>query len=235
LRDTNIDFFRGFRMNKRCPDEEKLLDYLAGRLAEDDRFEVEEHLSDCQTCLDALILTTRMVRDEDQLELDPVPAEVTESAVQLVTRQCSKSYGALMEKVERFVKDTFSKIWDSLQLGPWARWQPVPIRGSKKVTSDDLVCLRVPFKDIDTEIEIEKTGGNKARIRVKLHEASKHKEGVRVTLKAGEREIASYLFEDGSVLFEDIPFGHYSISLAKDGLESGTYFFEIKETLHGRR
>jgi hypothetical protein len=220
-------------MNKPCPDEEKLLDYLEGRLAEEDRFEVEEHLSDCQTCLDALVITTGMVRDEDRLELDPVPAEVTESAVQLVTSQCTKSCGALMEKVERSIRNTFSKISDSLPLGPWAGWQPVPIRGSKKVASDDLVCLRVPFKDIDTEIEIEKTGNNKAHIRVKLHEASKHREGVRVTLKAGEREIASCLSEEGSVLFEDIPFGHYSISLAKDGLGSGTYLFEIKETLHG--
>jgi len=220
-------------MNKSCPDEEKLLDYLEGRLAEEDRFEVEEHLSDCQTCLDALVITTAMVKDEDRLALDRVPAEVTESAVQLVTSQCTKSCGALMEKIERSIKETFSKISDSLQLGPWARWQPVPIRGSRKAASDDLVCLRVPFKDIDTEIEIEKTGGNKAHVRVKLHEASKHREGVRVTLKAGEREIASCLFEDGSVLFEDIPFGHYSISLAKDGLQFGTYLFEIKETLHG--
>jgi hypothetical protein len=220
-------------MNKSCPDEEKLLDYLEGRLAEEDRFEVEKHLSDCQTCLDALVITTAMVKDEDRLALDRVPAEVTESAVQLVTSQCTKSCGALMEKVERSIKETFSKISDSLQLGPWARWQPVPIRGSRKAASDDLVCLRVPFKDIDTEIEIEKTGSNKAHVHVKLHEASKHREGVRVTLKAGEREIASCLFEDGSVLFEDIPFGHYSISLAKDGLQFGTYLFEIKETLHG--
>jgi hypothetical protein len=220
-------------MNKPCPDEEKLLDYLEGLLPEEDRFEVEEHLSDCQTCLDVLVVTAGMVRDEDRLELDPVPEKVTESAVQLATRQCTKSCGALMEKVEQSIKNTFSKISDSFQLGPWARWQPAPIRGSRKVTFDDLVCLRVPFKDIDTEIEIEKTGRNKAHVRVKLRETSKHKEGVRVTLKAGEREIASCLFEEGSALFEDIPFGHYSISLAKDGLESGTYPFEIKETLHG--
>jgi hypothetical protein len=222
-------------MNKPCPDEEKLLDYLEGRLPEEGRFEVEEHLSDCQTCLDALVVTAGMIRDEGRLELDPVPAEVTESAVQLATRQCTKSCGALMEKVERSIKNTFSKISDSFQLGPWARWQPVPIRGSRKVTCDELVCLRVPFKEIDTEIEIEKTESDKAHVRVKLREASKHKEGIRVTLKAGEREIASCLFEEGSVLFEDIPFGHYSISLARDGLESGTYPFEIKETLHGRR
>jgi len=220
-------------MTKPCPDEEKLLDYLAGRLAEDDRFEVEEHLSHCQTCLDALVVTTGMVRDEDRLELDPVPAEVTESAAQLVTRQCAKSCGALMEKLERSLRDKFSKISDSLRFGPWTRWQPVPIRGAKKVASDDLLCLRVPFKGIETEIEIEKTGSNRAHIRVKLHEAGKHAEGVRVTLKAGEREIASYPFGGGYVLFEDIPFGHYSISLGKDGFQFGTYLFEIKETLHG--
>lgn len=218
-----------------CPDEERLLDYLEGRLSEEDRSRVEKHLSDCQRCLETVLVTKRMVGDTDRFELDPVPAEVTESAVQLVTSQGTLSCGTVMEKLRRSIKDTVSKISDTLQVGPWGRWQPVPVRGSKRVASDDLVCLRVPFKGIDTEIEIEKTGSNKAHIRVKLPEAIKRTEGVRVTLKAGEREIASCLFDEGYVVFEDIPFGHYSISLAKDGLDFGTYLFEIKETRHGGR
>jgi len=216
-------------MKMTCPDEERLLDYLEGRLSEEDRSRVEEHLSDCERCLEALVVTNGLLRSRDRFELEAVPPEVTEAAVSLVTSQGTVSRGALMEKLRRSVKKTVSRISDTFQVEPWGEWQPVPIRGAKKVASDDLVCLSVPFKGIQTEIEIEKTGRNRAHIRVKLHEAGKHAEGVRVTLKAGEREIASYPFDGGYVLFEDIPFGHYSISLTDRGASLGTYLFEIKE------
>ena len=93
----------------------------------------------------------------------------------------------------------------------------------------------MPFKEIETEIEIEKIGAGKAHIRVKFPEAYKPREAIRVTLKKGRREIASYLLDGAYVLFENIPFGHYGISLAENGMNLGTYLFEIKETRHGRR
>jgi hypothetical protein len=103
------------------------------------------------------------------------------------------------------------------------------------VASGDLVCLRVFFKEIETRIEIEKTGSGMARIRVIPHEAGKHIKALRITLKKAQKEVASYLLDGDYVLFEDIPFGHYSISLAKKGVQLGTYLFEVKETRHARR
>ena len=222
-------------MKMPCPDEERLVDYLEARLSEEERCQVEEHLSDCQICLEGLVVTNGLVRGRDRFELDPVPTEVTESAVHLVTSQRALSHGSWMEKLGQSVKDLGSRMSDLLRLKPWGRWQLAPIRGSKTVASEDLVCLRVPFKETETEIEIEKTGDGKAHIRVKLHEPTRKRKAVRITLKKGEREIASYLLDGTYVLFEDIPFDHYSISLAENGMSLGTYLFEIKETRHGRR
>ncbi len=222
-------------MKMPCPDEERLLDYLEGRLSEEDRSQIEEHLSNCDTCLEGLVVTNGLVRGRVSWELDPVPTRVTDGAVHLVTSQRALSHGSWMEKLGQSVKDLGSRMSDFLRLKPWGRWQLAPIRGSKTVASEDLVCLRVPFKEIETQIEIEKTGTGKAHIRVKLSEANKHRKAVRITLKKGEREIASYLLDGTYVLFEDIPFGHYSISLAENGMSLGTYLFEIKETRHGRR
>jgi hypothetical protein len=101
------------------------------------------------------------------------------------------------------------------------------------VASEDRVCIKVSFRDIKTEIEIEKAGEDKAHIRVKPDLAARDVEGIRVTLKKGDREVASYPLEGAYVLFEDIPFGHYSISLAKNGVLLGTYLFEIKDSGHG--
>ena len=80
----------------------------------------------------------------------------------------------------------------------------------------------------------EKAGKDKANIRVRLAESSKHKRGIRVTLKKGEREVQSHLINGGYVLFEDTPFGHYSLLFSKDGVKLGSYLFEIKESQDGR-
>ena len=85
------------------------------------------------------------------------------------------------------------------------------------------------------EIEIEKRGENKALIRVKPAAGISHKEDVRVTLKKGNREISSGLLNRGHVVFEDIPFGHYSIISSRDGVILGEYLFKIKETHYGGR
>lgn len=222
-------------MRIRCPDEERLADYAEGNLSEKDRSQLEEHLADCQICLEGLLIAENLEHRQDLFELDPVPAAVTEAAVCLVTGQHALSHGSSIERFKRSVRNIVSRVSDTLHVGLWARWHLAPIRGSKTVASEDLVCLRVPFMKIETELEIEKTGDDRAHIRVKLPEAYRYKKTARVTLKKGEREVASYLSGGAYVLFEDIPFGHYGISLDEDGVRLGTYLFEIKETPHGGR
>ncbi len=222
-------------MKATCPNEETLTDYLEGRLSEEERSQVEMHLSECEICLEGIVVANGLAQGRDRFELDLVPNEVTEAAVRLVTSQAVTAHGSLMEKVRGSVNNIGSTISEVLRPRQRARWELAPIRGSKTVVSDDLVCLRVPFDEIETEIEIEKTGSGKAHIRVKPHEVGKQRKTVRITLKKGEREIASYLSDGAYVLFEDVPFGHYSISLAENSVRLGTCLFEIKETGHGRK
>ena len=196
-------------MTTTCPVEEKLADYHEGHLAEEDRLEMEEHLSDCPVCLDALVVTSTLVRGEDKLELESVPVRVTESAIDLITKRYLFSHYSWIEKLKQSVEALGSKISDSLGLTPWRRWDYGTVRSSERVTLiDNLVSLKVPFKDIETEIEMEKTGPGMATIRVKLSQARKSMKAVRVTLKTDKRETASYLLDGGEVLFEDTPFGH---------------------------
>lgn len=222
-------------MKATCPNEEILTDYLEGRLSGKERSQVETHLSECEICLEGIVVAKGLAQGRDRFELDGVPSEVTETAVRLVTSQAVTAHGRLMEKVKGSVKNIGSAISDLLRPRQGARWQVAPIRGSKTVVSDDLVCLRVPFEEIKTEIEIEKTASGNAHIRVKPHEVGKQKKTVRITLKKGEREIASYLSDGAYVLFEDVPLGHYSISLAENSVPLGTCLFEIKETGHGKK
>jgi len=219
-----------------CPVEERLAEYLEGRLSEEERSQMEEHLSDCQICLEGLVVTNSLLQGNSRIELEPVPTEVTEAAVHLIIGQNERLFGSLTEKLKRSVINLGWRMPDIIWLIPWGKWRHAPIRGYNQIASENFVrVIRVPFKGIKTEIEIEKTGADKACIRVKLNEVNKPGKAVRVTLKKGEREIASYLLEDAYALFEGIPFGHYNISLAEDGVRLGTFLFEIKESHHDRR
>jgi len=222
-------------MKMSCPDEISLAQYLEGSLSEKDRSRMEEHLSVCQICLEGIVVTHGLIRRKGEFELEPVPAEVVESAVRLITGWNYNFFGWLINEFEESVKNLGSRIANGLRLRPWTRWRPAPIRSLKRVASENLVSISVPFKGIKTEIEIEKTESGKANIRVIFPKDYKPEKLVRITLKKGDREVASYLLDGDYVLFEDINFDHYGISLTEDVVKLGTYSFEIKENRHDGR
>jgi hypothetical protein len=222
-------------MGKTCLDEEAIADYLEDRLSHDQRMEVEKHLSDCEMCLNAFVIANDLIRGKAQLELDMVPAEVTEAAVRLLESKRPVSSVSISEVLGSSLKDLYGKVTDFLRLKPWVDWQLQPIRGPKPILIKDLIILKKKFQDIETEIEIEKTGENQTNIRVKFPEPIVVRQGIRVTLEKGQTEIASYMADSDQVLFENIPFGRYGLTFVREGKRLGRFFFETKETAHGRR
>ena len=108
------------------------------------------------------------------------------------------------------------------------------VRSSKFTSTSNGVVIRKTFAKIPTEIEIEKTFQGNAHIKVRFPSHDKKRMGTRVTLQKGDREVSSFLTgKSGYVLFEDIPFGHYSLVFLRNGDVFGTYLFELKETNHG--
>lgn len=217
-----------------CPDEEMFVDYLEGRLSNNKRTKIEEHLSECDTCLEEFIVASNLERVEEGLQLDPVPAGLTQAALHVINNQSLIPSGSLIERVKGSIKDLYT--WLSAFFSPaiWRGWGFAQIRGSRKEVYKDLIRLRQTFGEIEAEIEIEKKGENRALIRVQLADDARNKEDVRATLKKGDREISSNLFNRGYAVFEDVPFGHYSITFSRNGIILGEYFFKIKETHYGR-
>jgi hypothetical protein len=215
-----------FMAKKSCPDEEVIADYLEGCLSGEDKEAMDAHLSECELCLEEVVIAGKAIRDA--AELHAVPSGVTEAAVRLVGRRTTEvAEKGLKESITAYAE----KISDYFRYSlPW-RWQQATIRSSKLATAPDLVMIKKVFKKIEAEIEIEKTGEGKAHFRVKA--AGRKKNGVRVTLKKGEREISSQLLSGGYALFEDIPFGRCEIVFSTNGSELGTYTFEIRESRHG--
>jgi hypothetical protein len=215
-----------FMAKEACPDEENIVDYLEGRLSAEDKDAMDAHLSECELCLEEFMVAGRALKNT--AESHRVPSGVTEAAVRLVTKQpagvaekgLKESIAAYAERISNYFRYSF----------PW-RLQQGMIRSSKTATAPDLVIVRKVFKKIEAEIEIEKTGAEKAHIRVKF--AGGEKNGIRITLKKGGREISSQLLSAGYALFEDIPFSRYEVVFSTNGTELGTCAIEIKESRHG--
>ena len=222
-------------METACPADEILADFLEGRLSEQEKSEMEAHLSDCNDCLEVLAIGNSLIRGEDQFDLAPVPLELTDAAARLVQGEYPPSSESLPERIERTLRGLPARVAGFVGGKRWGGLQPQPVRGFKRKVSRDMVLLRKTFEDVEAEIELEKTGESKALIRVRVFLDDTAGQKTRVTLKEGDREIASQLAVGGYALFEDIPFGHYHLTLARDGLTLGTYLFEIKETRHDRR
>jgi hypothetical protein len=221
-------------METTCPADEIVADYIEGRLSEQSASEMEEHFSYCNVCLEVLTLATSLVHGEHQLELEPVPAKVTDAAARFVLSQDPLLSDSLLVRLERTLKSLPTRLSELLNHEAWEGLQPQPVRGFKKKVAEDFILLRKTFQDVKSEIEVEKTGEKKALIRIRLLADHTADQTIRVTLKKGDREIASQLAEGAYVLFEDIPFGRYSLTFAKDGFTLGTYLFEIKETSRDR-
>lgn len=217
-----------------CPDEEMLVDYLEGRLSNDERAVIEEHLSDCDTCLEEFVVAGNLERMEEGLQSDPVPANVTEAALHMISSRALTPSGLLIEKVKRAIKSLYSWLSNFFSPDIWRGWGFAQIRSSKKVVYKDLIRLKKIFREIEAEIEIEKKAESKTLIRVRLSDDIRDKEEVRATLKKGDREVSSNLFNRGYAVFEDVPFGHYSITFSRNSVILGEYFFKIKETHYGR-
>lgn len=222
-------------MRQSCPNDERIIDYIEGRLSEEDRSHLEKHISACEMCLEELVITNNIVTREGIYELEPPPAEVTEAAVDLLTGRRPSASFDLIDYLRNFSIKLVAYTLNPIRLWRRRQWHPAPVRGYRVAASEDYACLEVSYNGIDTLIEIEKSAVNKANIRLRLKKPIQNPKSLRVTLANGQKETASYLLDGNYVFFEDIPFGRYSISLTKNHETIGAYSFEIKESSHGGR
>lgn len=219
-------------MDKECLRAEEIIDYLKKRLPDRARTRAEKHLSECDKCLEEAIMAMGVVRGGDLAEFDPVPVKVTKGAIKAVRESRQRS---LPEELGRFIKKTKVEINRIMhQTLPIQGLSLAPVRGKKTIVSEDLIRIRKSFPGFDADIEIEKTGQDKARLEVTV-KGKVADDPIRVSLFRNERELSSYLVNGAGALFEDMPFAEYALTFTKDGSKIGEYLFEIKESRHGRK
>ena len=214
-----------------CPPEEQFADYLENRLATEERSGIESHFADCRQCRDEFLTANSMMQSREYLEADPVPEHVTGAAVKLVAQLVSRARDSYKPRRYQFLNKIYARISEHIKLMMFNKNRFAPVRSSQGVETNDFFCVRKMFKEIVAEIEIEKAGHQIAAIRVTLINGFGNENDFRVTLRnSNNREISSHRISGKFAIFENIPFGHYSLAFMQNGNKIGTYSFEIKES-----
>ena len=113
-------------------------DYIEDRLSEEKRFEVEDHLSSCDRCIEELVVASSVFREEERFQLDSAPAGVTKAAVRLV-QGGGETGPSLSERIKESLGDISAKVSDYLAFKPGGGLHLEPIRGSKTRLDKDLI------------------------------------------------------------------------------------------------
>jgi hypothetical protein len=216
-------------MKRDCKYQTWLPDYIEGTLDKAVTDTLEAHLADCSVCLDTATLLTVLRRQDEGLDPDPVPPELTLftlASVHARAKGDNTPLKRLAMKAQAMVHLALGSL-RTLFEGPL---KLSSARGLDTDVNGDLVRVKRSFKGRTVEIEIEKTGPRTDLIRILLPDPSPRWRKARVTLKRGRREIGSYPLDEGYVVIEDIDFGRYNLLFSLNGTEMGRYHFEIRET-----
>ncbi len=220
-------------MKQHCIKEERIVDYLKGRLSQHECQILESHLSNCNRCLEAVRTADLIFRQGSGYNAEQVPSAVMHQAIENIGQLKEGNWwDRLMGRLK-----ALSLEWTRLlsRVGFDSPMALAPVRGNKVKIADDLIILDKSFANLDTEIEIEKINQEQANVQVSIFDACANEPPVRVTLVRNKREVASYLASKHAAFFESVPFGRYQLVFTRKGAPIGQYDFRIKETADGRR
>jgi hypothetical protein len=218
-------------MKPTCPDEETVAGFLEARLSGKEKNAFEKHLSSCQTCTEELAISRRLIQNKHIADLEPIPPNVTDTAVDLVSKQMTRTVDQFRKNLGNAVKDIYAKMADQITLTLSGNQFLVAVRGSHEKELKDMVVLKKAFQDISTEIVFMRNPAGNSDITVRLMNNNDRQRGLRLTLIRVEREIRSDPFnQDGSVMFEDVPRGSYTLVLNRNGTTLDSYAFKLVDS-----
>ena len=191
-----------------CPDEETLAMFLQGELAAGERHGIEGHLARCAPCADECVAAFKAA-ETTGAEPD-LPPQLLNRAKALFGRSESR-----FDIAVRLFRGCLELLSTTGRLVP----QPMPVvRGKAESPEGNALRVEQEVGRFRVAVELELAEPEACRILANVTEGSGHPaDGVRLTLASGDREHASFLTRAGSVVFDRISPGEYSIAVSESG------------------
>lgn len=203
------------------------MDYLEHRLSGDAREKMVRHLAQCVGCREQVAVCAELLITGIDDDTITVPQGVTQRAVDTVLDLENQP---LLHRLAHGARQQIVKGTAAFER---LTWHPVSaavaLRGRDKTLSPEVIRREKQFGDLRVAIEIEKGGTDQAMIRVKGSSLQADTTPVRVALFSQDREVASALLGDDSVIFEEIQLGTYRLVFVKQNQNLGQYSFEIAD------
>ncbi|HDT11717.1 MAG TPA: hypothetical protein ENN58_03140 [bacterium] len=208
-----------------CPDEESLYAYISGNADRTVIEKVEKHIIECDRCLRTVVSCFELLEkfpDTGQIE---VPAALKNRVFETIFNDEPIN---TLKKWKQIWKGFCDTVLNFLSPG---EEECVYVRGDKKVISNNLVILEKVFREIKLQIEVEKTGYLKSNIKVSVRNPDSVEEQaeVRIDVMENTKELASFMTMKGEALFEDLPFGRYTVKASRNGKKLGEVLLKIEE------
>lgn len=188
------------------PDEEAIACFLEDKLSEEEGERVCAHLIACQSCLEAIVAQVGLKASQTE----ELPAGLLERVKSL-----SGSTGAL-EIILKLKTKLLEMLETNGDILVGQELMPARILRSRQIKEfKDRVIILKDFQKVRIEVNIETKEPRSVNLTVIAKEKQTNKliQDLRVTLIKDGIELESYLSDSGSVAFEQVPFGKYSIEI----------------------
>ncbi|MCM8789781.1 MAG: hypothetical protein NC916_02005 [Candidatus Omnitrophica bacterium] len=205
-------------------DEETIACLLEGRLSETEFSVLKEHLIACESCLDKLTLN---------LELEPkVKQNIPHDLLNRVKKLLSgRDEVPLLEVILR-LKDKFLEIVNTTgDILVGQELMPAPVLRSRQIKNfKDEVTILKDFQDIRVEIKIENKTGESFSVTIlaRQKETQEIVKDLRIALIREDTELESYVTDSGSVTFDNVAIGKYSIAISTIDTKLAFILLDIK-------
>ena len=211
------------RQDKVHPGEEDLACFLENKITEKEKRLVKEHLFWCRRCRERVML---QLKQEDNA-FGEVPAELVRRQELVISETVSPLEIVICVK-EQLME--VLRVSGNILLGNEVI--PAAVLRSRQMTQfrKEVIILK-DFKDIRVEVKLESKPQDvfKVSLLVKENYSQKVLDNLRMTLKKEDVELESYVSVAGSVVFEDVHLGTYTVAIETEEGQIASVALEINK------
>jgi len=205
-------------------DAEDMSSFFEGRLNPEENARMQAHLVTCDDCSRILALSLNAEAEE----LKELPEGLLDKVKEILSL---KAKASLFEIILRVKENAFEIIQATGDILLGQELVPAPVLRSRQVSSfKDEVTLLKDFKDIRLEVRVENKAGKyfNTTVKAKQKDSSRPFKDIRVTLIREGVELESYLSDSGTVTFEHLLLGKYSLEVTSSESKLAVVVLEIK-------
>ncbi len=206
------------------PDEETLACFCENKLTEEESASVCSHLTGCQRCMDCFLAASR----PQVSEAGGSPEQLLERVKRLAD---SANISLTMEVALRIKEKILELLETNGDILVGQELIPAPILRSRKISEfKDAVIILKDFQEVRVELRLVKDpAGCNLGVTVREKSTSIPVRDLRVTLIKENIELESYVTDIGTVTFEQVLPGEYSIEASAAGNKLAAVNLKIRK------